>query len=51
MTGDEQRKIKETVDDDSSWIFPEKEPSLLERRKLVASMMEIAIIASFSLHV
>ena len=51
ITGKEQAKAKLTEDEDSLWVFPEREATKLEERKLVAAMLEISIIASFGLHI
>ena len=50
ITGKEQSKSKTTSEEDSLWEHPEKEPTVMEQKKLIAAMLEIGIIASFSLH-
>ena len=51
MTGKEQSKRKATDDEESLWTHPTRDPTDLEQRRLIAAMVEIAILASFSLHV
>ena len=48
--GKEQSKIKTTSEEDSMWEHPEREHTVMEQKKLIAAMLEIGIIASFSLH-
>ena len=51
VSGKEQAKSKSTEEEDSLWSSPTREPTTLEKRKLLACMLEIGIVASFGLHI
>ena len=38
------------IEDEEKWIFPDVEPTELEKRKLVAACLEIGVREAFSLH-
>ena len=48
VTGKEP--LSKEVEDEVRWVFPQTEPTALEKRKLLAASLEIGVRKAFSLH-